>query len=248
MLAYRVLGRFQRALNRLRGERRDYRDHLFEHLKARLGGRHPESVLEIGPRDGEDTRRLVTLAPRRLVLADLPHAKEGLEAKLAAAGLADSVERRYGNVMYDAMLDDALPFDLIWCTGVLYHNPEQLRMIVRLFDWLAPDGLLVLETATARRPGNRDRALVEIWHGEPGSTHARHHLSPNITHLPSRKAVQAWLAMAGFAEIEHSDCHRRQLWTLSRNRAAYICRRPRDAVADTYYRKTEENYPVGRAL
>ncbi|MBT7665825.1 MAG: hypothetical protein HN608_12970, partial [Rhodospirillaceae bacterium] len=48
-------------------------------------------------------------------------------------------------------LDDLLPFDLIWCTGVLYHNPEQLRMIARLFDWTAAGGHLVLETATAPR-------------------------------------------------------------------------------------------------
>ena len=25
-------------------------------------------------------------------------------------------------------------FDLIWCTGVLYHNPEQLRMLKKIIQ------------------------------------------------------------------------------------------------------------------
>src|SRR3989442_11286959 len=32
------------------------------------------------------------------------------------------------------------PFDVVWCTGVLYHNPEQLRMVRRLSDLLKPGG------------------------------------------------------------------------------------------------------------
>ena len=33
----------------------------------------------------------------------------------------------------------------MWCTGVLYHNPEQLRFVRQLFDLTAPGGHLVLE-------------------------------------------------------------------------------------------------------
>jgi SAM-dependent methyltransferase len=248
MLIYRCLNMPGRVLRRLRGDTRDYRTYLFEHLQARLGGRKPGRMLEVGPRDGVDTERLVTLGADRLILADLPHAREVLETALSKRSLLDAVELRYGNIMYDKVLEDVLPFDVIWCTGVLYHNPEQLRMIVRLYDWLAPDGLLVLETATARRFLDRDRAVVEIWHDVPRRVHVRCHVSPNVTHLPSRAAISAWLAMAGFADIEHSPCHRQQSFSLSRNRAAFVCRRPVLEAGATYYVKTRENFPVGRSL
>jgi 2-polyprenyl-3-methyl-5-hydroxy-6-metoxy-1,4-benzoquinol methylase len=248
MSIYRWLDLPGRALRRLRGDRRDYRIYLFEHLQARLGGRPLGRVLEVGPRDGVDTERLATLGAERLILADLPHARDVLEAALAKRGVLDKVELRYGNIMYDDVLADLVPFDLIWCTGVLYHNPEQLRMIVRLFDWLAPDGLLVLETATARRAATRNQPCVEIWHNVPKAVHQANHVSSNVTHLPSRSAIAAWLEMAGFAEIEHSPCHRQQSFNLNRNRAAFIARRPQTIAEGAYYLHTEENYPLGRAL
>lgn len=250
MLIYRCLDLPGRVLRRLRGDRRDYRVFLFEHLQKRLGGRRPGRILEVGPRDGVDTQRLMSLGADRLILADLPHAREILEAGLAQRGILDKVELRYGNIMYDRVLEDELPFDVIWCTGVLYHNPEQLRMIVGLYDLLAPSGLLVLETATARRAATRDQPCVEIWHNVPKAVHRANHVSSNVTHLPSRSAVAAWLAMTGFTDIEHSPCHRQQTLSLNRNRAAFIAARPEDgATAEgAYYLHTQENYPLGRAL
>ncbi|MDA1072309.1 MAG: hypothetical protein O2825_13050, partial [Proteobacteria bacterium] len=69
MSIYRWLDLPGRALRRLRGDRRDYRIYLFEHLQARLGGRPLGRVLEVGPRDGVDTERLATLGAERLILA-----------------------------------------------------------------------------------------------------------------------------------------------------------------------------------
>jgi tRNA (mo5U34)-methyltransferase len=247
MLVYRALDLPRRVIRRLTNERRDYRLYMFEHLQSYLGGGKPASILEIGPRDGVDTERLLSLSPERMVQAELPHAREALEKDLAARGILDRVDIRYGNIMYDDVLSDAVPFDLIWCAGVLYHNPEQLRMIARLYDWLAPGGTLVLETATARRFPTRNLKCVEIWHDVPKSVQRRYHLSHHITHLPSISAVQAWLAMAGFDGIEHSPCHRRQSFALSRVRGAFLCRRNADSVEGAYYSHTDENYPIGRA-
>lgn len=169
MLVYHALDLPRRVIRRLTNERRDYRLYMFEHLQSYLGGGKPASILEIGPRDGVDTERLLSLSPERMVQAELPHAREALEKDLAARGILDRVDIRYGNIMYDDVLSDAVPFDLIWCAGVLYHNPEQLRMIARLYDWLAPGGTLVLETATARLFPTRNLKCVEIWHDVPKS-------------------------------------------------------------------------------
>ncbi len=248
MILWRSLDLPRRALRRLKGDKRDYRHFLFEDLKARLGERRVSNVLEIGPMEADDTKRLLTLAPDRLTLAEMPQWTEHLEKNLAAKGIADKVEIRVGNVMYDTMFDDLVPFDLIWCTGVLYHNPEQLRMLARLYDWLAPDGLLVMETATARRALMRDRNCVEIWHDVPKSVMTRSHLSANVTHVPSRKAVGAWLAMVGFDDIVLSSCHARQSFSLAQNRVAYIAQRAGATEPESYYIHSGRSFPIGRAL
>ena len=56
-------------------------------------------------------------------------------------------------------------FNLIWCTGVLYHNAEQLRFLRKLFNLLEDEGYLVLESATLRlskklRQGNYVRFFI----------------------------------------------------------------------------------------
>jgi cyclopropane fatty-acyl-phospholipid synthase-like methyltransferase len=119
-----------------------------------------------------------------------------------------------------------MPFDLIWCTGVLYHVKEQYRLIRRFYDWLTPGGVLVLESATIRRWWLRNQRCVEILYPPDPRVKKRYHLSFNITHLPSQSAVLAWLQMAGFVRVERSGCHRRVSRALAKTRVAYISERP----------------------
>ena len=224
------------------------REHLFENLRRRLGGSRPFRVPEIGPRDAVDTVRLLSLEPVRLTLVDLPNMKVRLETALQKHDALDRVEVYYGNVMHDSYVADTAPFDLIWCTGVLYHNAEQLRMIVRLFDWLADDGVLVLETASARRFPSRFLNGVEVWEDADAAVHERHHVSQNVIHLPPKRAIASWLRLAGFSTIRQSDCHRRQSFDLAADRVAYICERKSKDDAGAYYRHTGGNYRLGHAL
>jgi SAM-dependent methyltransferase len=234
-----------RVLRRLRGQRADYRAFLFEDLRRKLGQTKPRRILEIGPRDGEDTQRLATLGAEEIVLVDLPNQKERIEQWLPKLGGAP-VKLTYGNIMYDRSFDNIAPFDVVWCTGVLYHNPEQLRFIRQLFDLTAPGGLLVLETATARLPGLRSKNCVEIWYPPNKPKSRSYHLSVNVTHLPSIKAVESWLAMVGFAENELSNCHRRVLWLLAATRGAWVSRRPATGEVGSYYTHTGGDFPIGR--
>lgn len=233
-----------RVRRRLRKESTDYRNFLFEDLERRLAGRVPRRVLEIGPKDGHDTRRLVTLGADKLVLVDLPNQQSRIEEWLPVLRHAP-IELVIGNFMYDAVFNDIEPFDVVWCTGVLYHNPEQLRMLRQLFDVTRPSGILVIETATARRPATRDENCVEIWFPPNKSVSRAAHLSTNITHLPSSKAVESWLQMIGFSEIERSACHRRVLRRLAATRVAYIAERKPDTEIGIYYQNGA--FPVGRA-
>lgn len=232
--------------NRLAGQTRNYRQRLWDELQVYQPQKKYTHILEIGPKDGEDTRRLLSLKPQKLVLLDLPDKKETLAKKLV--DLQGSFELRIGNFMYEELRLG--PFDLVWCTGVLYHNPEQLRMIRRLFDTLKPGGVLVLETATARRLFSRFGCGVEIWHGESARQHRRHHVSRNVTHLPSRKAVWAWLSLVGFQNVKASSCFWRTSLGLHFDRAAFLARKPesQESQVGIYYAHAGLAYAVGKSL
>jgi SAM-dependent methyltransferase len=245
-LRRRVPEPLKKVIRRARGwTGRDYRDLLFDEVAARIAGRRALRILEIGPKDGKDTAHLLTLDPAHLLLIDLEDKKDEIEQwypKIARPSLT----LRYGNLMYESWVEELEPFDLVWCTGVLYHNPEQLRMISKLFDLTKPGGLLVIESATARRRALRDENCVELWYPPPDAAIKRkHHISGNVTHLPSRKAIESWLALAGFEEIRLSDCHRRQSRALARVRAAFVA--TRGDKAGIYYSVRGHHYEVGKS-
>jgi len=172
-------------------------------------------------------RRLKALAKRLLgpagkstiaPLVDLPRMKAVNELWL---GELDSAKIEYvsANLMYTDVLDGR-EFDAIWCTGVLSHNPEQLPMIKKLYDLLCPDGVLVLESATIRRSRLRRESCVEIIYPSSERIERKYHLSQNITHLPSARAV-----------------------------AAYFATKPLRVPAGRYYQLGgDEGYVVGKAL
>lgn len=230
---------------RLQGGAPDYREFLFDELTRRLDGRDVSRILEIGPRDGIDSHRLLKLNPKRLVLVDLPDKMERIQGWIAQLP-AGRVKLIIGNIVYDDQARNLEPFDVVWCTGVLHHNPEQLRMIRKLFEFVKPVGLLVLESATARRRGVCKEACVEIWHNVDKSVTRRHHISSNITHLPSRKAIQAWLEMVGFADVNLSSCHRSVTRRLGEDRTAFIAQRPEVEKVQGYYSISGLNYDIGK--
>jgi SAM-dependent methyltransferase len=226
----------------------DYREYLFHDLVAYLGGRTPRRILEIGPKDGQDSARLMTLGPERLVLIDLP-AMAGRSLTWLPTLDASRVEYISANVMYSPEVDRLEPFDCVWCTGVLYHNPEQLRMIRRLYDKLVPGGVLALESATARARGLRDANCVQIVYPPSPALKRKYHISANVTHLPSARAIESWLAMVGFERIAPSVCHRKVSRPLARSRAAYLATKPVGGDAGRYYTISEdEGFVIGRAL
>ncbi|MBF0110152.1 MAG: DUF1698 domain-containing protein [Magnetococcales bacterium] len=212
----------------------NYREVIF----AALTRLHPhlrgQRVLEIGPKDGKDSRRLAGLGPKSLVMMDIPAEytqnvistrvtpREQLPSWFQEIELADKSYIE-GNILYlpREKLAELGVFDLIWCTGVLYHNPEPLRFLKRLFHLLAPGGTLILETSLTRHPLLRHLNCVEIlWPksqrclrvGEDDNllipsrvvpdTRMSLSIQSNVSHLPSRMAVLSWLEMVGFTDID----------------------------------------------
>jgi len=226
----------------------DYRAYLFEELVDYLGGRRPARVLEIGPKDGQDTQRLLGLDPERLTLLDLPRLEASNRAWLSSID-SSRIEYLSANVMYSTLVSALEPFDVVWCTGVLYHNPEQLRMVRRLFDLLKPGGILVLESATTRRRRLRGANCVEVLYPPSEKAKRKYHVSMNITHLPSARAIESWLTMVGLERVARARCHRRVSRALALARAAYLATRPLAARPALYYALAgDDGYELGKAL
>jgi len=226
----------------------DYRAYLFEELVAYLDGRRPKRILEIGPKDGADTQRLLELDPERLTLLDLPRLEASNRVWLDRIG-SSRIEYVSANVMYSAAVSRLEPFDVVWCTGVLYHNPEQLRMVRRLADLVKPGGVLVLESATTRRPRLRAANCVEVLYPPSEKVKRKYHLSMKFTHLPSARAIESWLAMVGLERLVRATCHRRVSRDLALARAAYLATRPLAPGTALYYALAgDEGYEIGKSL
>ena len=215
-----------------------YRVHLFAEL-GQQAGEHAfrgKRILEIGPRDGLDSKRLAAMDPQELVMIDLPEKRDLVDNWLAEV----DCPKRYIEANFAYLDDDEFAalgrFDLVWCTGVLYHNAEQLRFLRRLHTIMNPGGWLVLESATLR--GSRalqEGQFVQVYWPDT------YRDTGTATHLPSAGAIRAWLDMVGFTEISDSHCFDTENRNLKRIRMACFARRSKDVDAASYYVKSGRN-------
>lgn len=214
-----------------------YRKYLFEDLKELFLNESLENsrVLEIGPKDGEDTHRILSLNPKELILFDLPDKTN--EIKDWKSLLRKQDKLIIDNFMYLENKDfrDLGKFDLIYFTGVLYHNPEQLRFLNKLYEKLNSGGILVLETATIRNPFIRRLNIVQIWHPKT------YRNTTTISHLPSKKAVTSWLEMVGFSNIRISNCYDKENFNVRATRLALIAEKKQEKSQKVYYEKQIKN-------
>ena len=185
-----------------------YRVYLFEELLSLSGGRQSfleKRILEIGPKDGLDSKRLAALRPQELVMIDLPEKREDVQKWLAEIQCPHKYIEAYLMYIPNEEYLALGKFDLIWCTGVLYHNTEQLRLLRKLYKTLNQGGYLVLESATLRLAKElQDRPYVEIHYPET------YRNTGTITHLPSAAAIKAWLKMVGFQHVHDSSCFEKE--------------------------------------
>ena len=90
---------------------KDYRHLLFDELN-KLRNKRNLKILEIGPKDGEDTKRLLKLNPKKLTLVELPDKKKQVDKWLKEIDNS-SIEIIYENIMYENTILDKSPFDII---------------------------------------------------------------------------------------------------------------------------------------
>lgn len=221
-----------------RPERLMSRVHLYEELLAIAGKEsvYGKRVLEIGPKDGLDSKRLAVLCPKELVLMDLPEKRVENEKWINEIEFPNQyIEQNFLYLLQDEY-QSLGKFSLIWCTGALYHNAEQMRFLRKLYKLLEIEGYLVIESATLRLTKSlRNGCFVQIHYPET------YRNTGTITHLPTANAVKAWLAMVGFQEIYDSSCYNKHDRQLIGQRYACICRKNGEDESDAYYQKSGLN-------
>lgn len=154
-------------------------------------------ILEIGPRHGKDSFWLATLEPSELVILELPSKNE--QASQWLSELEKKVNLKYyeGNFLYleKNTTEQMGKYDLVWCTGVLYHNDEQLRFLKKIYDLCNINGRVVIESEITNNKKLQKLNVVEIhWPRQFDDV-------PTITHLPSPLAIKSWLEMVGFSDV-----------------------------------------------
>lgn len=161
--------------------------------------------LEIGPKHGQDSLLLATLNPSELVLIDLPSKSSMVKEWLSKLPCRTTYIE--GNVLYmdEEQYKQLGTFDLIWCSGVLYHNVEQVRLLKRLYDLCKVGGVVVIESATTRSKKLEKLNVVEIHWPET------YRGTQTITHLPSLLAIKSWLEMTGFKDVKSWDVYSKEL-------------------------------------
>lgn len=141
-------------------------------------------VLEIGPKHGLHTQLVDSHNPKSITLVELPHKDISWTNKIKSNL---TVKRGwFQNMEFDKK------YDVIFFAGVIYHNLDQMGMLMKINDLLKDGGLLVFESSTTRNPEYMNKCVIEVHHPK------RYKGVPTIKFHPSKKAMRAMAEIAGF--------------------------------------------------
>jgi 2-polyprenyl-3-methyl-5-hydroxy-6-metoxy-1,4-benzoquinol methylase len=163
-------------------------------MPADLSG---QRVLDIGCWSGGDL----------LILAGLGGQVEAIEEHPLAAATAQALVKLVGCdapvhsfSAYKDRPEWKQSFDLVYCSGVIYHVTDPLLLLRICFAYLKPGGRLVIETKMQEGPGamcSYSGVVERGWNW----------------YAPTYEAMGRWLVDAGFAQ-EHIRVHRRPIGRL----------------------------------
>lgn len=147
-----------------------------------------KSVLDIGCWSGGDVLILAGLGAQVTALEEHPASAASARRLFELCGCPAEVV--HGS-LYQENADWAGKFDVIYCSGVVYHVTDPLLFLRICFAYLRPGGRLVLETKAEAGEGSNcgySGTLVKGWNW----------------YAPTRMALGRWLVDAGFLADEVS--------------------------------------------
>jgi 2-polyprenyl-3-methyl-5-hydroxy-6-metoxy-1,4-benzoquinol methylase len=151
-----------------------------------------QRVLDVGCWSGGDLLILAGLGAEVVALEE--HARSAASAR-HLTGLVGCSTQISTESVYRDRRDWSQAFDLIYCSGVIYHVTDPVLFARILFAYLKPGGRLVLETKAS--------AATDSVCGYSGTLDRGWNW-----YAPSREALGRWLVDVGFAP-EDVQLHRR---------------------------------------
>ncbi len=156
-------------------------------------------VLEIGPKGGYHSRWIDrTLHPSALVMVELPQKR--IYADEWRHELACPHEFIFESVFTSRRLASMEPFDLVFCTGVLYHTVEHFKLLNLLRRATRPPpggGLMVFQSSVDLT--HAEPVILLKW-TDPAQTGSYAH--------PSKAALFMMLEMTGWGRVLHYTDYR----------------------------------------
>lgn len=151
------------------------------------GGR----VLEIGPKNGFHSRWIDrALEPSMLVMVELP------QKRVYADEWRHELRCRHEFVFESVFASERLaamePFDLVFCTGVLYHTVEHFKLLHLMRRFTRPGGAMVFQSSVDLE---HDEPVILLKWTDAAQTGSYAH--------PSRSALFMMLEMTGWGEVRH---------------------------------------------
>lgn len=149
-------------------------------------------VLEIGPKHGLHTKWISKQKPEEITIVEL-YNKKGLSwLKKIKSPI---IEKR--GWFQEIELDG--PYDLVLFAGVIYHNLDQMGMLMKIHKLLKKDGIMVFESSTCRNDDFREECVIEVHHPE------RFRDVSTIKFHPTKAAMKAMAEIAGFEILEEDE-------------------------------------------
>lgn len=133
-------------------------------------------------------------AQARFTVFDWPETVAVAQENIEREGLAARMKTLAGDLAKD---DIGSGYDMIWCSLVLYFVPDPQAALKKMFDALAPGGVLVC--VHAEIDDDADTAAKVAPYYFPMRVLGRH--------VPRCGELEPQLRAAGFTAIERSACH-----------------------------------------
>lgn len=152
-------------------------------LPANLSG---QRVLDIGCWSGGDVLILAGLGAKVTAIEEHPKSAASARKLLALSGCdAEVIEQS----LYQDRQEWAGTFDVVYCSGVIYHVTDPLLFLRICFAYLRPGGRLIIETKSDSGEGSQcsySGTMVKGWNW----------------YAPNWNALGRWLVDAGFGAAD----------------------------------------------
>lgn len=177
-----------------------------------------KKILEIGPKHGLHTRIIDQNYPKSITCIDLINKKDVHQSWLPE--IRGKIDIIYEDII---RFNTEEKFEIILCSGVIYHNTEQIRILKKLWSLSSEDCYLIVESSTIRDKDLKDKNVIQVHWPETYRGVA------GLIFHPSKKALISMLDMSGWEVVESSD-EGITPEAVNEERITLLCRRKKDLI------------------